>query len=282
MGNCRYCGSKAGFLNDVHESCLTDAQAALIKLRDLMTRAVMEATPAAEVAVLISAIVADGRLSKQDAEKTLLSAANGAALEVARQRPLDEHACKGVYDLFCVAKPALVTDQQQFLNNPGYASVALSHTVFQVLHGQVPYWDPAAQVSFQINRGETPIVQRNAILAQYRTISRGSGYQSVGFPIGGGIYYRIADSAPRTQQTGLVPLEEGKMMLTTKAIYFGGMQHNFRLPYESILRLEPFVDAVGVFPNHGSGKVFLPGSLGFDDGWFFYNLISALVSSNQF
>lgn len=91
------------------------------------------------------------------------------------------------------------------------------------------------------------------------------------------MYYRIGTSIPRTQQTGLVPIEDGQMLVTMQAIYFGGLQHNFRLPYSAILRLEPFADGVGVFPDHGSGKVFIPGSLGFDDGWFFYNLISALA-----
>ena len=92
------------------------------------------------------------------------------------------------------------------------------------------------------------------------------------------MYYRIGTSQPRTQQTGLVPVDQGLMVITTKAILYSGQQRNFRLPYSSILRLESFVDGFGIHENYGSGKVFIPGLIGtMDEGWYFYNLVSALM-----
>ena len=71
------------------------------------------------------------------------------------------------------------------------------------------------------------------------------------------------------------------MLITAEAIYFGSSKQTFRLPYDSILRLESFADGIGVYPDYGAGKIFLPAILGFDDGWFFYNLASAFIAKSK-
>jgi hypothetical protein len=279
VGSCRYCGSKTSFFKTAHESCETGAKDALIKLRALMTDSVMRSTPASVVLPQFIALRSQGRLTKKDADDALLQSADSAAFKLARDRPASHEVADNVYGLFSAVNPNFREEGKGLLAFPGYISLSLSNTLFQVLHGQVPYWDTTTPISFRLSSGESPIVQRQAVLAEYRTVSGGKVYESVSLPVGGGIYYRLGTLVPQSQHTGLVPLEPGQMLVTTHAIYFGGLQHNFRLPYPAILRLEPLADGVSVFPNFGSGKVFLPASLGFDDGWFFYNLISALASS---
>ena len=57
-------------------------------------------------------------------------------------------------------------------------------------------------------------------------------------------------------------VDQGHVLISTRAIYFGGQQTTFKIPYSSILRLESFVDGFGVYENHGRGKVFIPYTLG--------------------
>ena len=71
------------------------------------------------------------------------------------------------------------------------------------------------------------------------------------------------------------------MALTDQAIYFGGALYTFRIAYEDILRLEPYRDAFEVHENYGSGKLIVPGNLGFDDSWYFYALISAFIDRTR-
>jgi hypothetical protein len=245
-----------------------------------MTEAISQGGLASAVVPEFDALRQQGRLPKAIANAALLSAANEACFALVREQPASGELADRIFNLFTAIQPDLFETIEGIKNNPGYASISLSHTVYQVLHGEVPHWDPQTPVGFRMSRGESAIVKRNAMLAEYKTISRGGAYQSIGLPIGGGLYYRLGASTPHSQQTGLALIEAGQMLITTQAIYFGGLTHNFKIPHSSILRLEPFVDGIGVYPDYGSGKVFLPGSLGFADGWFFYNLVSALVAQN--
>lgn len=272
---CPYCGLKVGFFKASHEQCLENAEAALQKLRSLIEDAVVLGTPALEVLPLIDEIKQQGRLTSKEADEALLMAADRSALALAHERPANNEVADQVYAIFMAISPTFLDDPKKC---PGYISLSFSNTLFQVLHGEVPYFDPKIPISFQLSRDEYPILMRNTQLAEYRTISKGGGYQSVSFPVGGGMYYRLGTSLPRSEQTGLVLIDQGKLLITTRAIYFGGINQTLRLPYISVIRLESFADGIGVYPDHGNGKVFLPATLGFDDGWFFYNLVSAFVA----
>lgn len=57
------------------------------------------------------------------------------------------------------------------------------------------------------------------------------------------MYYRVGASNP-TKQFGLVPTDEGELLCTDTAIYFGGNRSTLRIPHKNILRLESFTDGV--------------------------------------
>jgi hypothetical protein len=67
--------------------------------------------------------------------------------------------------------------------------------------------------------------------------------------------------------------------MTTKAVYFGGTEKgvNFRLPFNQIVRFQPYSDAVGVCKNNGKEKLFAPQHVS-DSGWFLFNVLQALAA----
>ena len=218
-------------------------------------------------------------MTEQDARSVLLQSADGATLELAINTPVSNETADRIGDIFKSIDEKLFDDVTKLVNWHGYLSLLHSNTLYQVLHGEVPYSVPGGFTEFRFTKDEHPILKRNAVLAEYRSVSNGSNYQAVSIPIGGGMYYRIGASQPRTQQTSLVPIDEGLMAITTQAIYFTSHRMTFRLPYTSIILLESFVDGFGVYENHGSSKVFIPALLGtMDEGWYFYNLVSALMA----
>lgn len=170
-------------MKESHQSCVENAQDALKRLRSLMVEAVTCGKPPSEVLPQFEAIKEQGRLTKKDADAALLHAADEASFVLAREKPTSHEMADNAYELFSAVRPHFLK-QDGFKKYPGYVSLSYSNTLFQILHGEVPYWDPATPISFQISRGEAPIVQRSAILAEYRTVSSGGGYQSVGLPVG--------------------------------------------------------------------------------------------------
>ena len=134
---------------------------------------------------------------------------------------------------------------------------------------------------FILRGDEHPIVRRGAVLAEYKTVTT-RNYGGVSVPIGGGMYYRLGASQPHSSTMGLTPTDQGTLLITTRATYFGGQRATLRIDHSSVVSLESFTDAVGIYPNHGKGKILIPNRLGdVEDGWYFYNVISAYAKQAQ-
>ncbi len=278
MGNCLYCHAKVGLFRDTHQTCVQDADQARDSLRKLMADTVLSGNTPNDLASQIAILKKTGRLTDSDARSVLVRAADKASLELALDSPVSNENAERISDLFTSLDENWHKEPTKLVNWSGYVSLLHSNTIYQVLHKQIPYQNAAAFSDFRLQSDELPITRRNTTLAEYKTFSNGHSFQSVGIPIGAGMYYRIGASQPRTQQTELAPVDQGLMVITTKAIIFSGQQYNFRLPYSSILRLESFVDGFGVHENYGKGKVFIPALIGsMDEGWYFYNLVAAFL-----
>lgn len=282
MGNCRYCNTKAGIFKDSHGACSRDAAVASSDLNTLIVDAVKTPKDVEQLAAEIETVRIRGRLSLQDVQPALLHAADKAIQVIAMESPVsnDEHERLG--SLFQSLDKELFTHPEQLAQWSGFLSLVYSNTLFQVLNGQVPYQDPSLAKGFILQRNEQPVARRNVQIAEYKTIPAGRSYQSVSLPIGGGLYYRLGASQPMATRTGLVPVDQGLMLITTQSIIFCGQSLNFRLPFDSIIRIEPFTDGFEIHPNHGKGKVFIPATIGtIDEGWYFYNLVSALATQKH-
>jgi hypothetical protein len=282
MGKCRFCHQKAGLFQDSHEACVEKAETNRKLLEEIMTDALKNEANFAAVKPSIDLAKSAGRLSDAEARLALINSLDKVSQKVAAESPMSNEAFERIYELYLGIGYDFQSLEIKQNHWYGYIALAMSNVLYQILHGQLPYYDPTGRMSFQLTHQERPIFSTGrTVLAEYKSISSQSVYQSVGLPIGAGLYYRIGASSTPSHQTGLVPSDEGELLLTTKAIYFGGQKSTFKITYDSILRLESFLDGVGIFQHYGSGKVFIPDYSGMDTGWFFYNLVSALTKLNN-
>gem|GEM_PF-4050969 len=278
MGNCRYCNTKAGLFKDVHEACSRDADVAEAELQTLMTMAVESGVEKAEFDKRFNGLMERGRLSVQQAKSLALKFADDVTHGLAMGSPVSNEEAERIGEIFKSIDAECFNDPQKLITWEGYVALIHSNVLYQVMHKEVPYYNAEAFRDFRLEDDEHPILRRYATLAEYKTISTGQTYQSVSVPIGGGIYYRLGASQPRSTQTGLVHVADGLLLITTKALYFSSPITTFQISYYSIIRIESFVDGFGIYENYGTGKVFIPALLGTkDEGWYFYNLVSALM-----
>jgi hypothetical protein len=157
----------------------------------------------------------------------------------------------------------------------------MSNTLWQVLHDLPPYYDSVDRMQFNLESGEHPVFTAGKVVfAEEKTVSTHSRtFGSLSVPIGAGMYYRIGGSQGHQEQaSGLLPLDMGEMLITNRALYFGGQRKTLRIALKHVIRYQPYVDGVGVCEAHGAPKVFIPDYSGMDTGWFFFNLVSALTS----
>lgn len=278
MGQCRYCGSKAGFFSTQHEACWKQAEAKRADMKSIIADALTNGSTYAVVQPILEQAMAESFLSPSEIRTELLSAANKTCKELATAAPLSYDEYGRIVDILngiSSDRPMLEIKERSWF---GLISVDLSNIIYQVLEGNLSSYDCDGRMAFQLHRGEVPVFSSgDTILATYQTLSQRKTYQSIGVPIGAGMYYRIGQSHGPAAQTGLVQSDEGEMLFTSQALYFGGRQSTFRVPYSSILRTEAFVDGFGVFENVGKGKVFIPQYSGMEVGWFFYNLLVACM-----
>ena len=276
MGKCRYCNLKAGLFREAHDTCAQEAITAIEDLRLLVADAIRHSSDAHRLSQRMGELATAGRLRFEEVQNISVKAADDATFDIAMASPVSNEEHERIGSLFQSLDQDLFSKPGRLAQLPGFLSLVHSNTLHQVMHGQVPHYNPEIGRDFVLRRGEEPISRRIAQLAEYRTVSTGHSYESVSLPIGNGVYYRLGASHPRATQTGLVPVDEGLMLIT---ILFSGQTNNFRLTFDSVLRVESFTDAFGIHPNHGRGKVFIPAKIGtIDEGWYFHNLVSALVS----
>lgn len=111
---------------------------------------------------------------------------------------------------------------------------------------------------------------------QYKTKTEYQG-GSIGysFRVAKGVYIRqSAFKGHPVNYTSLETLDRGIVLLTDKNLYFGGDYNIFKLPFDKILAIRPYDDAVVIQKDASNAKpiVFM-----LNDVWFFYNLIYNLT-----
>jgi hypothetical protein len=278
MATCRFCGQKAGMFSTQHDACVADAESSRQILGATVSDAIMGDSDYKSIQTVIAEEQTKGRLTIEEVRIVLLEAASKACNQVSVNTAIDYENYGRIRGIISGITPEYPPKELKERRWFGLLALDMSNIIYQVLHKELPAYDGVGRMAFQLERNEQPIFcTGRTVLAVYKTVSPSGVYQSVGLPIGHGLYYRLGTHSRPSSRTGLVPSDEGQLLFTTRAIYFGGQQTNFKIPYRTILRIESFVDAIGVFRSSGGGHVFLPDYSGMDVGWFFYNLLTACM-----
>jgi hypothetical protein len=281
VGLCDLCGEKAGWFQSRHPACNIRAEDLRRSLQELVFNGTLNGKGHAELETEAKQFATEKRLPFAHFHESLLQGANDAASQIAVQSPITEDELNRLVNLlegFGITGHAAEYAQRRWF---GMAQLGMSHTLWQVLHDITPFYDGTGRMQFNLQSGEVPIFSTGkATYAEERTISnRARTFEGLSIPVGGGIYYHVGGSQQGNQQaSGLLPLDEGEILITNRTLYFGGQRETLRVPLNHVVRYQFYVDGVGVCESHGPPKVFIPDYSGMDTGWFFFSLLSAVTN----
>jgi hypothetical protein len=293
MGLCKYCGEKAGLFKTSHDECATNLQRSIGAVRKLISDGTLGGREYSDLSREVQSVLANNRTPFAYVQDTIHQATNDAASQLALQAPASESEFVRLMDIIqgfdgSIGKHLSQEYTSQMVARKWFATARLhmSYVLWQVLNNRTPDFEATGEAAaFNIRSTEQPIFQTGDCVtyAEERTISNPSrSYQGLSIPVGAGIYYHIGGSQGHQERTsGLLPLDGGRVLITTKALYFGGAKTTFKILLDHVLRYQPYVDAVGLCEQGKASKVFVFDYRGMDVGWFFYNLLVALSNPHN-
>lgn len=163
---------------------------------------------------------------------------------------------------------------------PGELAQVFSGLIWSILHDQInPYQGP---IRFNLQASEVPVFGvANVLVSQQRTVSSYLGaYGGTSVRVASGLYYHLGGvRGHRVENTALHEIDYGDFLITTQAVYFGGLEKgiNFQLPYSHILRFMPYSDAIGICRDGDREQIFAPQHVA-ESGWWLFNVLQALVA----
>ena len=279
MSVCRYCGQKAGWFSDAHESCIQKSNLGIEALKVCMANAVAQGKQDGEIRVQLDKIVADALIPQEQALAAIKESWSQAAEKQGMAQPLSEQEGSAILN---IGQAAGLT-QDELLKTAGGRAVVLSWRLWMVLNNRIePFKGP---ISFNLHAEETPVFGlANVLLSEEQTGSTYvGGYSGVSIRVAGGLYYHFGGMrGHREQSTSLREVDYGNFLITTRAIYFGGTEKgvNFRLPYNQVVRFQPDSDAVGICKNNAKEKIFAPQQEPWAC-WFLFNVLQALAAKES-
>jgi hypothetical protein len=279
MSICRYCGQKTGWFKDAHEECVQRAAAGVNNLKACVVDAVLQGKKYGDIKDQIDGLILDSAIPKDEVLPAIKEAWSQGATSRSIAQPISDPELSAMSDLYRGAG----LSPEEMRKTSGHLAMVLSFLIWTVLNDQIePYKGP---VSFNLQHGEVPVFGiANVLLTEERTTSSYvGGYSGASIRVASGLYYHLGGvRRHRVASTSLQEVDYGDFLMTTKAIYFGGTKHgvNFRLPYNQVIRFQPYSDAVGICKNSGKEKMFAPQHVA-ECGWFLFNILQALAAKES-
>jgi hypothetical protein len=314
MGICRHCHQKAGWFTDAHEACEQKVNAGIESVKKCMADAVIAGKQYSDVSATIAKLTTGAQIAPEQVYNALRDGWSLGAEQRSKAQPLSPEELDSIDKIW---QGAGLKREDVLFKTAGAWAALFSLVIWTVLHDHVQRF--AGPVSFNLQRGEIPVWQMPNVLLkqQCTTTSYVGGHSGVSMRVGRGLWYRFGGlSGHRVESTSLQDVDYGYFLMTTRAIYFGAHNPagqtrgtNFRLPFNQIIRFQPYSDAVGICRSGAREQIFVPiGVLtpdgmvvtssadrsrifvppgtqtlvGFPDcGWFLFNLLQALAARDS-
>jgi len=276
MSVCKYCGQKVGWFSDAHEDCTRKVTQGIESLKSRVADSIVQGKQYGDTKAELEKISNESFIPKSESLVALKEGWIRGAQQRSIAQPISDSEFSAISDFY---RDAGLT-QDEMRKTPGFRAMVFSYLIWTVLHDQVqPYDGP---IHFNLQSGETAVFGiANVLLSEQSTKSTYvGGYSGVSVRIARGVYYHVGGTrGHREESSGLQEVDYGDFLMTTKAVYFGGTEKgvNFRLPFNQIVRFQPYSDAVGVCKNNGKEKLFAPQHVS-DSGWFLFNVLQALAA----
>jgi hypothetical protein len=226
-----------------------------------------------DVSALLSKIATQSLIPHDQIMTVMKDAWSRGAVELAMKQPMDDSALSLSSSIF---KGYGLTDRDM-VKTAGFRNTVFSFILYTVLHDAIePYEGP---VSFNLATGEIPIFGiANVLLSEDKTSrSYVGGYSGASVRIGNGMYYHFGGMKGQAIESHAVQeVDYGDFLITTNAVYFGGERTNFKIPYNRIIRTQPYTDGIAIAKDGGKPEIFQTTQQP-DSGWFLFNVIEALT-----
>lgn len=279
MSICRYCGQKTGWFSEEHETCVQKADDGIEALKMCVADVVTAGKEYGEVSERLDKLATDAAIPHEQVQPAIKEGWSKGAEKRSMAQPIGEPEFSAISDIYRAAG----LTQNDVLNTAGFRAMVFSLKIWTVLNDQIdPYQGP---IRFNLQTGEVPVSAiANVLVSEEQTRSSYVGsYGGASIKVASGFYYHFGGvRGHREQSTSLEEVDYGYFLITTRAVYFGGTEKgiNFRLPYNQIVRFQPYSDAVGICKNGGREKVFAPQQVS-EAGWFLFNILQALAAKES-
>jgi hypothetical protein len=274
MGNCTYCGLKAGFLKSKHAECESKFIESKKKIVLFITESI---TKDSDFNILDDAVhlIANTNFIKPEELDDLYTNGFDKAVELF----LDD-------GILSVDEEEKITKFKKYYNfsqnvldkNGSLQKVIKSSILREIQNGNIPEQKISIQgtLPFLLQKGESVIwIFQNVEFYEMRskTVYQGRS-NGVSIRVAKGLYYRTsAFKGNPVKIEQMQHISNGILALTNKNLYFSSSSKSIKLPFNKILTLDPYEDGVGIHKDGINSKPQVFKGL---DGWFTYNLISCL------
>jgi len=187
MAICKYCGEKAGWFSEAHESCIQKAAQGIEALKQCVADAIVQGKQYPDIKAQLDTLVADSNIPQDQVLPAIKDAWSQAAKNRSVAQPISDPEFSAMSDIYRSA--GLTLDEMR--QTPGWCAMVFSFLIWTVLHDQIdPYH---GHVQFNLQHGEIPVFgMANVLLSEERTTSSYvGGYSGASIRIANGVYYHL-------------------------------------------------------------------------------------------
>lgn len=274
MGNCKYCGKKAGFFSKKHNDCESKFEMGKSEIISLIQNAMFSTNEYSELENRIVKIAAESYIKQEE-----LDFLYTLGFDRAVENFLDD-------GIFSVEEEQKVVEFYNKLNlsqdtldkHGSYDKVVKASVLRDLTEGNIQNLRQNINIHLPFNFQKTEkliwVFQGVEFYEQrIRTQYRG-GYSGVSIRVARGVYYRTgAFRGNPVKIEEMIYIAKGLFALTNKHLYFASPNKNFRIQLEKIITMNPYEDGIGLQKD---GTTARPQIFKNIDGWFIYNAISNL------
>lgn len=278
MGNCIYCGAKAGFLSKQHKECQSKFELGKTEIISLVKRIANREQEIPKIKIEIEDIAKQSFIDEDALTALYIQGFEllvDAAFEDGVLSSDEEENFLDFMEHFNLSQSAV--DRNGF-----YTKIVKGSVLRDVLNGIIPQrMKITDDLPFNLQKDEQ-IVWVFTDAKYYEQVSRTQyvgGSRGVSVRLAKGLYYRVgAFKGERVQTSETKHIDTGLLAVTQKHIYFYGLATTkiFKVPYTKIVAFQPFEDGIGIQKDAATAK---PQSFVTGDGWFTYNLITNLAKA---
>ena len=260
MGDCTYCGEKAGLFRKSHKLCVTKAKDAESEISQLCRKAALHGEGLEELPRRARTIGsgANIRMTERKLKDTLIEGWCRALEDALSDKHLSNEEIKGLNKYLSALA----------ISNSDISSLSSGHLdLFKfglklrtLQQGKIPRYEVSgSRLPFNLMKSEAVISVIEGV-EYYKEVTRRQHQGSsmgASVRVAKGVYIRPGSYKGQTIETVSMERQDtGTFGLTTKHLYFVGNNtgRSFRIRLEKIVSLTPYEDALGVMRDTASAK----------------------------